>query len=458
MRAVLAIAAITIRTAVRSKIVICLMTLLLGLIVGLPLTVKSDGTIQGHVQIVVNYTLGIAGALLAMSTLWAGCAAVASEIHEKQIQMLVVKPVRRGEIWLGKWTGLMALNAVLLFASLAATYGLLRWSTQPARLPETDRQTLVSDVLVARREVFPPQPDVEAEARARFESDRKAGTLPRDMDEAAAMDALRKNYLAIAGAVPPGAARSWRLALPWALSDDGEITLRYRFASSSIERNPVACLWFAGTTAAPDALRMARTNAPMAFHELKIPARVARGGTELVVTCANVDPAGATLMFADADSVSALIPAGGFLPNLARGALIVLAQLAFLAAMGVTAGTMFSMPVAGFMSVCVLVLLLSAGQLGDLSAQKQIIGPARDPAAWHRVANATLHVLYTSLEVVTKPLQFDSPWNEVATARYIPWPRVAKAALVNALAYGGLLALLGTYVFNRREVALPQNG
>ena len=47
---------------------------------GLPLTVKGDGTIEGQVQIVIGYTLGLASVLLSMSTLWAGCAAVSAEI------------------------------------------------------------------------------------------------------------------------------------------------------------------------------------------------------------------------------------------------------------------------------------------------------------------------------------------------------------------------------------------
>lgn len=457
MRTVLAIAAITIRTAVRSRIVLCLLGILLAMIVGLPLTVKSDGTIEGHVQIVVGYTLGLAAALLSISTLWAGCAAVAAEIQEKQIQMLVSKPVRRGQVWLGKWTGLMALNGLMLLVSVVATYGFLRWTTHGNRITEGDRSRLERDVLVARREVRPPLPDVERQVRERYAADSQAGRIPRDMDPDTAMEALRRNFRAIEGAVQPSTIRSWKIDLPEAPGEDGEITVRFKFAVSTIERNPVAGLWFAGTPQKPDLLSIPQTNTPLAFHEMKIPAKVLRGGSTLVLSYANADNSGATVLFGEDDSLVAMVPAGSFKANLFRGSLIVLAQLAFLTALGVTAGTMFSLPVAGFMSLCALLLLFSAGFVGELASTKHIVGDARNQSAAQQVANAVLHGMYTALQAVTEPLDFESPWADVATARLVPWARVGKALAMNALVYGGALALLGAYVFNRREVALPQS-
>jgi ABC-type transport system involved in multi-copper enzyme maturation permease subunit len=456
MRPILAIAAITIRTAIRSKIVLCLLAILLALIIGLPLTVKSDGTIEGQVQIIIGYTLGIAGALLSLSTLWAGCAAVAAEIQEKQIQMLVSKPVTRGEVWLGKWTGLMVLNGMMLAVCVVATYGLLRWTTQPSRLSESDRLKLTRDVMVARREVRPPPPDVEQQSRTQLADMLKRGALPAGSDPDDALELIRRNYRGMAGAVAPGNGRSWLINLPEQISPDADITVRFKFAISSVERNPIAGIWLGGTPEERDVVRVPQTNAPMAFHEVKIPARALRGGTQFVLSYANVDSSGVTVIFMEDDAITLMLPVGGFVPNLARGALIVLAQLAFLAALGVTAGTMFSLPVAGFVSIFMMLLLFSAGFIGELSTSKHIIGDSRDTAAWEAVANSVLHVVYKALNMATQPLDFDSPWEDVATARLVSWERVAKSLLVNGLLYGGALALFGTYVFNRREVALPQ--
>ncbi len=457
MRPILAIAAITIRTAIRSKIVISLLAILLALIVGLPLTVKSDGTLAGQVEIIIGYTLGIAGTLLSMATLWAGCAAVSSEIQEKQIQMLVAKPVHRAQVWLGKWAGLMAMNSLLLLVCVAATYGLLRWSLRPSQLSDADRGRLENEIFVARREIRPPLPDVEARARAQFVDMMKKGQISKNADPDDALEAIRRNFRAVDGAVPPGNGRSWPIDLPERVADDAELTVRFKFAMSSVERNPIACVWFAGTPENSRLFRVSQTNVPLAFHEFQIPARVLHGGTALMLSYANTDDSGVTVMFGNDDSLAVLVPVGGFAANMARGALIVLAQLAFLSALGVTAGTIFSLPVAGFTSLFMVLLLFSGGMVGELSATKYIVGDARSTSVWEAAANTTLRSMYRALNAVVSPMDFDMPWDEVATARMVSWTRVEKAMLVNVLIYGGLVALFGAYVFNRREVALPQN-
>ena len=97
MNKILAIAGIAIRNAVRSRIVIILLGILLLVIVGLPLTVKGDGTIAGQVRVLLGYTLGLVSFILSLTTLWAGCAAVSLEIQERQIHLSSQSPspVRR---------------------------------------------------------------------------------------------------------------------------------------------------------------------------------------------------------------------------------------------------------------------------------------------------------------------------------------------------------------------------
>lgn len=457
MRPILAIAAITIRTAIRSKIVVSLLAILMAIIVLLPLTVKGDGTLGGQVQIIIGYTLGIAGTLLAMATLWAGCAAVSSEIQEKQIQMLVAKPVRRGEIWMGKWLGLMAMNALLLSASVGATYGLLHWRLRPSQLSEADQARLKHEVFVARSEVKMQMPDVEEQTRAQFEDMKKKGALPANADPEDVLTAIRQNFQNLAGAVPPGNARSWPITLPAGISEDAELTVRFKFAISSVDRNPVAGMWLAGPPSNRELLRLPQTNAPMAFHEVRIPARVLGGGTELLLSYANFAENGATVVFAGTDAITVLFPISGFGVNFLRGALVVFAQLAFLTALGVTAGTMFSLPVAGLLSLVTLMLLLSSGFLTELSEAKHLFSNWKNASALLEFANDALRMMYKAMNAVIRPLDFSSPWDEIATARIVPWARVAKSFLVGGLLYGGLLAWFGTYVFNRREVALPQS-
>jgi hypothetical protein len=56
-----------------------LLILLLLAVAGIPLTVQGDGTLEGHVRIVIGYTMGFASLLLGLAALWAGALAVSQE-------------------------------------------------------------------------------------------------------------------------------------------------------------------------------------------------------------------------------------------------------------------------------------------------------------------------------------------------------------------------------------------
>src|SRR5437588_5270489 len=148
MQRVFAIARVTLKAAFRYRLVQILTVLLLGAVIGLPLVIKHDGTARGFTQILLTYTLGAIVTLLGFATLWLACGTLARDIEECQIQMVAVKPVARWQIWLGKWLGLIALDAALLLICGAAVYGLLQY--RATRLPVAERQTLRDEVLVAR--------------------------------------------------------------------------------------------------------------------------------------------------------------------------------------------------------------------------------------------------------------------------------------------------------------------
>src|SRR4051794_37441975 len=131
MQRVLAIARLTIKAAFRFKLVLLLAAILLGGVVALPLVIKDDGTALGFTQILLTYTLSLITALLGFATLWLACGTLARDVEECQIQMVVVKPVARWQIWLGKWLGLLMLNAALLALAGGSVYALLQWRARP---------------------------------------------------------------------------------------------------------------------------------------------------------------------------------------------------------------------------------------------------------------------------------------------------------------------------------------
>src|SRR5437899_9243430 len=123
MQRLLAIAGLTWKAAFRFRLFVVITALLLGSVVALPLLIKDDGTARGFTQILLTYTLTTITGLLGLSTLWLACGILARDIEDCQMQVIAVKPIARWQIWLGKWLGIISLNAVLLAISGGCVYG-----------------------------------------------------------------------------------------------------------------------------------------------------------------------------------------------------------------------------------------------------------------------------------------------------------------------------------------------
>src|SRR5436190_21615707 len=146
MQRLLAIIGLTWKAAFRFRLFLVLTVLLLGSVVALPLLLKDDGTARGFTQILLTYTLSAITGLLGLSTLWLACGTLARDIEECQMQVVAVKPIARWQIWLGKWLGLLSLNAALLALSGLSVFILLEW--RATHLPPDQQQVLRNEVLV----------------------------------------------------------------------------------------------------------------------------------------------------------------------------------------------------------------------------------------------------------------------------------------------------------------------
>src|SRR5881398_3036419 len=140
MQRVFAIAKLTWKAAFRFRLFWVMSALLLICVIGLPLLLKDDGTARGFTQILLTYTLSVITTLLGFSTLWLACGTLARDVEECQMQMVAVKPIARWQIWLGKWLGLLLLNAALLALAGGSVFALLQWRAH--RLP-ADQQTVL---------------------------------------------------------------------------------------------------------------------------------------------------------------------------------------------------------------------------------------------------------------------------------------------------------------------------
>jgi hypothetical protein len=230
MRRILAISFLTLRAAFRYRVVAILTLLLICGVVVLPLMIKDDGTARGFTQIILTYTLTLTTALLGFATLWLSCGILAREIEESQMQMVVVKPIARWQIWLGKWLGILMLNAMLLAVAGTAIFGLMQW--RAGKLPASEQTILRNEVLVAREVAREELPNYDREAtRVVRESLREnQGQLPDGLSLQAVHTITRERLKALDQLVAPGYQRRWEIPVGDPAKLRGKpMTIRTRF-------------------------------------------------------------------------------------------------------------------------------------------------------------------------------------------------------------------------------------
>src|SRR5271154_6802773 len=215
MQRILAIAWLTWKAALRFRLFLVIAALLILAVVGLPLVIKDDGTAQGFTQIILTYTLSAITTLLGLSTLWLSCGTLARDIEECQIQVVATKPIARWQIWIGKWLGIISLNAALLAISGACVYGMLQW--RATKLPAAEQKILREQVLVARGSAKEQNYDAQIDSETeQILQERLKSTPVTTADLPEVRSQIREQVKAQFQLVPPDYTREWKIDLGFA--------------------------------------------------------------------------------------------------------------------------------------------------------------------------------------------------------------------------------------------------
>ncbi len=465
LQPVAAIVALTWKAALRYKLFVAVAVLLVGSVVVLPLLIKDDGTARGFAQILLTYTLSTITLLLGLATLWLSCGVLARDIEDCQMQMVVVKPIPRWQVWLGKWLGVVSLNAALLTVSGGSVYGLLMY--RAAQLPEREQTRLRSEILVARGSLKEEAFDVKA-AVDRYLADRVRNANTNGMDFQYERMMLERQARAQMEVVPPNNIRSWRIPInsfdPSLNLDRFQLRFRFYGADTNSLKEHTG-EWTIGS--GQNAIRS--NPLPLAantFHEqtvwLKPLGETKRlrdlltADSELIIQYRNSDTT--AVVFPIEDGLEMLYHEGGFALNYIRGLLIVLFWLSLLAALGLAASSYMTFPVACFCSIGILIVVFSSGTLSTTVSEGTIMGvdhETGEPIA-KNFDSAMLPVFSAMLKVINLAQDF-SPVDSLSTGRSITWARLAQAFAQIVLLLGGLLAASGMWLFYRRELATAQS-
>jgi ABC-type transport system involved in multi-copper enzyme maturation permease subunit len=460
MQRILAIAWLTWKAALRFKLFLVIAALLILAVVGLPLVIKDDGTAQGFTQIILTYTLSAITALLGLSTLWLSCGTLARDIEECQIQVVATKPIARWQIWLGKWLGIVSLNAVLLLISGACVFGLLQW--RATKLPPAEQKVLREQVLVARgsakQQNFDTQIDEETEQLLQNRL-KSSPDLAHSADLPEVRKQIREQVKADFQLVPPGYTKPWQIDLGFAKNflQDQPLQLRVKFNTANKSSSGTFVLaWQIGAADTTNYWQSEPMSlAPDTYHEFAIPANLFDKNGVLTIVVAN--PNSTALLFPLEDGMEVLYPAGGFTLNFARGLGIIFCWLALMAAIGLMAASFLSFPVATFFSLALLTVVMSSGTLAEaIDSGSVAAGNEETGAAGHSIADVVLIPAFKGILTIVQLVQNFSPIDSLSTGRSITWSELGLAFVQIVLVLGGIFAVIGIVCFNRRELATAQ--
>jgi hypothetical protein len=458
MQRLLAIAWLTWKAAFRFRLFLVIAVLLLAAVVGLPLLLQDDGTARGFTQILITYTLSVITALLGLSTLWLSCGTLARDIEECQIQVVATKPVARWQIWLGKWLGIVSLNAVLLVLSGASVYGLLQW--RATRLPAAEQEILRTQILVAREVVRPPDDSAEIDAQTEQllqerlkQTDISSANLPEVRRQI--RELVKANYQL----VPPAYTRQWQIDLGSVKNSLHNQPLQLRVKFNSAERSPSGTfigLWQVGV---PGTTKFWRSEpmslSPDTYHEFEIPPDLFDGKGALTIDFLNAN--NTSLLFPIEDGMEVLYPEGGFTLNFARGLAIIFFWMALLTTIGLASASFLSFPVATFFSLAMLVVVFSSGTLADAVETGTVMGVNQETGVvGHFIADGVLIPLFKGILAVVNVVKNFSPIDSLSIGRAISWSELGAAFGQIVLLFGGIIGLIGIALFSRRELATAQ--
>lgn len=460
MQRLLAIALLTVRAAFRYRLVLVMGALLIGGVVVLPIVIKDDGTARGFTQIVLTYTLALITFLLGFVTVWLGCGTLAKEIEEAQMQMLAVKPIARWEIWVGKWIGIMALNAMLLLVAGGSVYLLMQWKARG--LAAKEQKILWSEVLVARGTAREPIPDYKGDAE-RILQERLKSTAGQSVTNIAALrtyavERVKAEYQL----VRPNFMREWTIDLSKEMQSlrDVPMHLRLKFnVALENNANQYLALIEVGDPAdgatrvwqVPEMMLAADT-----FNEIAIPANLFNAKGILKVRFMNRNET--AIIFPLEDGMEVLYREGGFLGNFVRGLGIIFCWLGFLAALGLMSASFLSFNVAAFFSLGVLLVGLSNGTLkqivdeGGITGVNHESGFTDNPNVLDKMAVPVAKAMLGVLGLIKN----FSPIDALSSGRTIGWDELGRAVLQIWVILAGILAAIGIYTFTRRELATAQ--
>lgn len=470
MSRVWAVARQMIAESLRAKVVIVFLVLIGAVVVGLPFSISGDSSLTGAVQSFLSYALIVTSVLLAMLTIFLS-RSLSDEFVNRQLFLVMTKPIPRWQFLFGKWLGLTLLNALFLTCSGLTMYVMVQYikRTRPpidaeealaagAELTDSyDWKKLHNEVLVARHGIAFTPPDFSRQVEQELTKNKEQGVYADHphFDEEEERARLHAKYDARWRVVGPLESRVFHFKnVLCDRSPDSEIQLRYKAEVSRYTPDEIfRCLWRFGDPAKQTPLySVPRRDVVGRWHTMRVPADAVAPDHTLRVEFFNENPfageaqARNIIEFRKSDEVEVLFVVGSFEWNLVRLLVIIMCKLMFLAAVALLMTTVFSFPVACLAAFTVYIV--AAAQPFFAEAFDYIVNDYSWMERWH-LGEWTRQIVWLIFGDLSR---FDAV-EDFVNGRNVSLVWVLLAVFELALIRGTAILGLAMLLFHRREVA-----
>ena len=367
-----AIAQSVVREAVRQRISVAFIIILVVILPMIPLWIDENEPLRYQLQSYLSRSISLSYIILACMSIVLGCSTVAFEMRDRQIWQVMTKPVHRFKYLIGKWIGIVAVSGVgIATASLAIFISVEVLKTRPA-MDALDDLAVRTEVLTARagklanyerippgqlREIVDGQIDDNQELSDRIE--RGDTTLIQARSKL--VQEVIKSFDAEQRKIPPGGSKTLIFSgLTESEGQSKEMRLRYLFHCGSSDTHQVHPVIFRFPK---DDSWIDVQYVPTVGSFLRVPpGLVDESGNlqvELINSGFNTDtetffPAQYSL-FWDKDKLEILYEVSDFEMNFFRAVLVDWFKLAFLGVLAVSTACFLSFPVACMLSFAIFI-------------------------------------------------------------------------------------------------------
>jgi ABC-type transport system involved in multi-copper enzyme maturation permease subunit len=462
--------------AVRMKVAVVFIILLIFALAALPGLLDTTTPLRYRVQSFLQYGTGGSYWIIAILILFFSVGTVAFEQRDRQIWQTMTKPVQAWQYILGKWLGVVALAAALLTVCCAGIFLFTEYLRQQPAMgedrqamiggsgPTEDRVILETQVLSARKVVEPTLPmgpndrefleDVRAFILNKQEQEPDFAKDQETFEKVKAD--LYRDYEQWYRSIAPGVYRDFVFeGMQDAARRGGMVTFRYRVDSGG---NPPGILYKL-TFAFGDYIHPPLDVSLGPSHTLSLYPSVIEPDGTVTLTVFNGElmpgPEGEVAVIPNPESIN--FPPGGiqlsysvssYQMNFVRVACVLWLKLAFLAMVGIAAGTFLSFPVACLVAFAVFIGAESAGFIAESLQYYEALDYDENVVYWKIPVRAMGLAVATAFKTYAEL----RPTTRLVDGRLLSWGDVMWGASLIAL-WTGVLFTLATAIFRRRELA-----